>query len=88
MNEDHSFDSLDASKTSKLSKKSSKRYEVVIIGDSYIGKSTYLRLLAASESKNKLPVEVSQDGNQVDIWVENSVTKCIFSIKDTAGLTP
>ncbi len=61
------------------------RYEAIVIGDPYCGKSSYLNRLAATEKENNLPITISQDKNEFEFWVEHKSIKAIFNVKDTAS---
>ena len=74
--------------STKVSKKAwsiSQRYETILIGDPYSGKSTYLNSLVAYERSRNLPVMISPDQNQFEFWAENKTKKAIFIVRDTAS---
>jgi GTPase SAR1 family protein len=73
---------------SSLSTKSSisNRYETIVIGDAYCGKTSYLLALAEHERKMNMPIHVSQDKSEYEFCVENKSKKIIFAVKDTASM--
>ena len=63
----------------------SNKYETIIIGDAYIGKTSYLNKLVEAEKESNMPVMISEDQNEFEFWIENKSKKAIFSVKDTAS---
>lgn len=61
------------------------RYETIVVGDAFCGKSTYLNKLAEIEMKSNAPVMISQDHCEFEYWVEYNNRKAIFTVKDTAS---
>jgi len=61
------------------------RYEAIVIGDPYCGKSTYLNKLADTEKENNSPITISQDRNEFEFLVQYKSKKAIFNVKDTAS---
>lgn len=61
------------------------RYETIVIGDAYCGKSTYLNKLVDLGLSSNLPVMISQDKTEFEFWIEHKNKKAIFKIKDTAS---
>jgi len=61
------------------------RYEAIVIGDPYCGKSTYLNKLADTEKENNSPITISQDRNEFEFLVQHKSKKAIFNVKDTAS---
>jgi hypothetical protein len=71
-----------------VSKKSwtiSNRYEAIVLGDAYCGKSSYLKTLVTTEKNEGAPVMISQDQSEFEFWVEYKSLKAIFKVKDTAS---
>jgi GTPase SAR1 family protein len=64
----------------------SNRYETIIIGDAYCGKTSYLIALAEHEKKMNTPINVSQDKSEFEFCVENKSKRIIFAVKDTASI--
>ncbi len=71
------------SSNSKLS--ISNRYETIIIGDAYCGKTSYLLALVDQERRLNRPVQVIQDKCEFEFFVEFKTRKIIFAVKDTAS---
>jgi len=61
------------------------RYEAIVVGDAFCGKSTYLTLLAENEINSNSPVMLSQDRCEYEFWVEFKNKKAVFMVKDTAS---
>jgi hypothetical protein len=61
------------------------RYETIVVGDAFCGKSTYLTLLAENEINSNSPVMLSQDRCEYEFWVEFKNKKAVFMVKDTAS---
>lgn len=61
------------------------KFECIILGDPYCGKSAYLNTLAANEKDANSPIMISQDRNEFEFWVEHKSMKAIFQVKDTAS---
>ena len=61
------------------------RYETIVVGDAFCGKSTYLTLLAENEINNNTPVMLSQERSEYEFWVEFKNKKAVFMVKDTAS---
>ena len=61
------------------------KFECIILGDPYCGKSAYLNTLAASEKDSNSPIMISHDKNEFEFWLENKSMKAIFKVKDTAS---
>lgn len=64
----------------------SNRYETIVIGDAYCGKTSYLLALAEHEKKMNMPIHVSPDKSEYEFCVENKSRKIIFAVKDTASM--
>ena len=62
------------------------RYETIVIGDAFCGKSTYLNNLADMELNLNLPVMISQNKSEFEFWIEHNNRKAIFTVKDTASI--
>ena len=63
----------------------STKYETIVVGDAYIGKTSYLNTLVAREKESNAPVMISEDQNEFEFWIENKSKKAIFIVKDTAS---
>lgn len=61
------------------------KYEAIVIGDAYCGKSTYLNMLAESEKEANSPIMISQDRNEFEFLVKHKSKKVIFKVNDTAS---
>lgn len=61
------------------------KYEAIVIGDAYCGKSTYLNMLAESEKEANSPIMISQDRNEFEFLVKHKSKKVIFKVNDTAN---
>lgn len=63
----------------------SQKYEAIIVGDPYCGKSTFLNELIKCEREANAPISVSDDNNKLEFWVEYKTSKAIFVVRDTAS---
>ena len=83
------LNSIEENQTSNnVSKKSwsiNNRFETIVLGDAYCGKSSYLRALVEAEKKSNAPVMISQDQSEYEFWIEYKSMKAIFKVKDTAS---
>lgn len=61
------------------------KYEVIILGDAYIGKTSYLNALFLSAKDTNFPVMASGDRSEYEFWIEHKEMKAIFKIRDTAN---
>jgi GTPase SAR1 family protein len=68
-----------------VSHNESKNYEIVIVGDAYCGKTTYLNELVKHERENNSPILVSDDNNKLEFYVEYKNRKTVFILRDTAS---
>lgn len=63
------------------------KYRTILIGDPYIGKSSYIQLLAKKEKQSGAPVLVSEDQNEFEFSVGSSASnRAIFVVHDTASM--
>ena len=63
----------------------SNKFDTIVIGDGYCGKTSYLNTLVANEKESNSPVMISKDKNEFEFWVEYQSKKAIFVVKDTAS---
>lgn len=63
----------------------SSKYEAILLGDPYCGKSTYIKQLVEHEKRLKSPVLVTEEENEVEFWVGSKSKKAIFVVRDTAS---
>ena len=63
----------------------SSRYEAIVIGDAYCGKTSFLLSLAERERELNIPVNVSQDKTEFEFCVETKLKQIWFAVKDTAS---
>jgi GTPase SAR1 family protein len=64
----------------------SQKYETIIVGDAYCGKTTYLNELIKTEHDANSPIMLSDDNNKIEFWVEHKTRKAIFVVRDTASM--
>lgn len=62
------------------------KYEVIILGDAFIGKTSYLNALFLSAKDTNFPVMASGDRSEYEFWIEHKDMKAIFKIRDTASI--
>jgi polynucleotide 5'-kinase involved in rRNA processing len=64
----------------------SQKLDVIILGDAYTGKTSYLNMLVDYQRNSNMPVTASQNDNEFEFWIQNSTKKAIFHVRDTASL--
>jgi GTPase SAR1 family protein len=70
---------------SEFKQKSFKEYETILLGDSNVGKTTYMTKLIQQECKLNTPQSISDDQNLFEFLFEFNDNKAIFILKDTAS---
>ena len=68
-----------------FSNNETKRYETVIVGDAFCGKTTYLNELIKHERSKNSSILVSDDNNKLEFIVEYKNRKAAFILRDTAS---
>ena len=62
------------------------KYEAIIVGDAYCGKTTYLNQLIKEEHDANSPIILADDNNKLEFCVEYNSKKAVFTVRDTASM--
>jgi hypothetical protein len=61
------------------------RYEVILVGDAFCGKSSYLKAIIDFKKSKEEIVLVTDNQNEIEFVVQFSNQNSIFNLKDTAS---